>query len=244
MPPGERRMEGPFGDHYGHYSEASPFPVFHVQDGHSPPGRDLSRGRGRQAAAGRQVDRPRRRRDDRSAHPGGEPEHRGPLRQRRRGVPQPPHRVGEGAAPAGVVQDGAQPPRHGAAGAHQVRGDGAATTCRCGASGARCANSGTASTRGTGCCSCPIAPLDTLDYTSFEMHVGSKLVLDATGEVVTTDAPPTAHRGPGGIRPADRRTPRARRRVRGGAGEGASRARCWSGSCAGRGWGRSSSWPR
>ena len=32
----------------------------------------------------------------------------------------------------------------------------------------------------------PIAPLDTLDYTSFEMHVGSKLVLDATGEVVTT----------------------------------------------------------
>jgi 4-hydroxy-3-polyprenylbenzoate decarboxylase len=29
----------------------------------------------------------------------------------------------------------------------------------------------------------PIAPLDTLDFTSFTMHVGSKLVLDATGEV-------------------------------------------------------------
>lgn len=28
--PGERRMEGPFGDHFGHYSHASPFPVFHV----------------------------------------------------------------------------------------------------------------------------------------------------------------------------------------------------------------------
>jgi 4-hydroxy-3-polyprenylbenzoate decarboxylase len=28
----------------------------------------------------------------------------------------------------------------------------------------------------------PFAPLDTLDFTSFKMHVGSKLVLDATGE--------------------------------------------------------------
>ena len=29
--PHERRMEGPFGDHYGHYSEAAEFPVFHVE---------------------------------------------------------------------------------------------------------------------------------------------------------------------------------------------------------------------
>ncbi len=28
VPPYERQMEGPFGDHFGHYSEASPFPVF------------------------------------------------------------------------------------------------------------------------------------------------------------------------------------------------------------------------
>lgn len=28
--PGERRMEGPFGDHFGHYSAEAPFPVFHV----------------------------------------------------------------------------------------------------------------------------------------------------------------------------------------------------------------------
>jgi len=27
---GERRTEGPFGDHFGHYSAAAPFPVFHV----------------------------------------------------------------------------------------------------------------------------------------------------------------------------------------------------------------------
>ncbi len=31
VPPRERRMEGPFGDHFGHYSHAAPFPVFHVR---------------------------------------------------------------------------------------------------------------------------------------------------------------------------------------------------------------------
>ena len=31
VPPGERRPEGPFGDHFGHYSHAAPFPVFHLQ---------------------------------------------------------------------------------------------------------------------------------------------------------------------------------------------------------------------
>ncbi len=31
IPARERRMEGPFGDHFGHYSAASEFPVFHVK---------------------------------------------------------------------------------------------------------------------------------------------------------------------------------------------------------------------
>jgi menaquinone biosynthesis decarboxylase len=31
VPPGERQVEGPFGDHFGHYSGAAPFPVFHVR---------------------------------------------------------------------------------------------------------------------------------------------------------------------------------------------------------------------
>jgi UbiD family decarboxylase len=44
----------------------------------------------------------------------------------------------------------------------------------------------------------PIAPLDTLDYTSYRMHVGSKLVLDATGEALTSDAPPKAVADPAG----------------------------------------------
>jgi 4-hydroxy-3-polyprenylbenzoate decarboxylase len=30
VPAGERRREGPFGDHFGHYSHAAPFPVLHV----------------------------------------------------------------------------------------------------------------------------------------------------------------------------------------------------------------------
>jgi len=30
VPPGDRRLEGPFGDHFGHYSHAADYPVFHV----------------------------------------------------------------------------------------------------------------------------------------------------------------------------------------------------------------------
>lgn len=36
----------------------------------------------------------------------------------------------------------------------------------------------------------PFAPLDTLDFTSFKMHVGSKLVFDATGDVLNNGDPP------------------------------------------------------
>jgi UbiD family decarboxylase len=30
VPPVERKVEGPFGDHFGHYSHAAPFPVLHI----------------------------------------------------------------------------------------------------------------------------------------------------------------------------------------------------------------------
>jgi len=36
----------------------------------------------------------------------------------------------------------------------------------------------------------PFAPLDTLDFTSFKMHVGSKLVIDAAGEMRVNEEPP------------------------------------------------------
>jgi 4-hydroxy-3-polyprenylbenzoate decarboxylase len=32
VPAAERHLEGPFGDHFGHYSHAAPFPVFHVKE--------------------------------------------------------------------------------------------------------------------------------------------------------------------------------------------------------------------
>ncbi len=31
VPPAERRIEGPFGDHFGYYSRQAPFPVFHIK---------------------------------------------------------------------------------------------------------------------------------------------------------------------------------------------------------------------
>jgi UbiD family decarboxylase len=37
----------------------------------------------------------------------------------------------------------------------------------------------------------PFAPLDTLDFTSFKMHVGSKLVLDASGDIIKKEGPPS-----------------------------------------------------
>ena len=37
----------------------------------------------------------------------------------------------------------------------------------------------------------PIGALDTLDYTSYVMHVGAKVVFDATGDALTNDAPPS-----------------------------------------------------
>lgn len=38
----------------------------------------------------------------------------------------------------------------------------------------------------------PFAPLDTLDFTSFKMHVGSKLIIDAAADVVNNADPPRA----------------------------------------------------
>ena len=55
VPAGERRSEGPFGDHFGHYSHAAPFPVFHVRNVTHRARARLPGERRRQAAAGRQV---------------------------------------------------------------------------------------------------------------------------------------------------------------------------------------------
>jgi len=36
----------------------------------------------------------------------------------------------------------------------------------------------------------PVAPLDTLDFTSLQMHVGSKLIIDAAGHIINEAEPP------------------------------------------------------
>ena len=41
----------------------------------------------------------------------------------------------------------------------------------------------------------PIGTLDTLDYTSYTMHLGSKLVLDATGQFLDPGLPADHDRG-------------------------------------------------
>jgi 4-hydroxy-3-polyprenylbenzoate decarboxylase len=43
----------------------------------------------------------------------------------------------------------------------------------------------------------PVAPLDTLDFTSFKMHVGSKLVIDAAGDILNEMEPPKNIEDPG-----------------------------------------------
>jgi UbiD family decarboxylase len=45
------------------------------------------------------------------------------------------------------------------------------------------------------------APIDTLDYTSFRMHVGGKVVFDAAGEPVTREAPPSTVLDPARVEP-------------------------------------------
>ena len=55
VPPASGAMEGPFGDHFGHYSHAAPFPVFHVRAVTHRARAGVPGERGGQAAAGRQV---------------------------------------------------------------------------------------------------------------------------------------------------------------------------------------------
>ena len=67
VPPRERRMEGPFGDHFGHYSHAAEFPGLPPQRGDAPTESGLSRHRRGHPADGRQVPGRRDPADPRSA---------------------------------------------------------------------------------------------------------------------------------------------------------------------------------
>lgn len=188
VPPGERRLEGPYGDHFGHYSEASPFPVFHVQT-------------------------VTRRRD--AIYPGtvvGKP----PQEDKFLGIAAgeligPLVRVMNPNITDLYAYD--------AACFHNLLGVALKERHPGEVLKTALALLGTGQLALTKVLVCvredvdprnfsalltelwrrfeprermlllPIAPLDTLDYTSFEMHRGGKVVLDATGEPVTADPP-------------------------------------------------------
>ena len=191
VPPEVRRLEGPFGDHFGHYSEAEMFPVFNVRDGDPAAKPGVPRRRRWEAAAGGQVDRHRR------------GEIVGPLIR----VINPSIRDLSASADAvfhnllvvGMVE---RHPKEALKVALNLLGTGQLSLTKVTVLVREDVpvRSFPAMLRelwyrfdpADRMLLLPIAPLDTLDYTSYELHVGSKLVLDATGPARTTEAPPTA----------------------------------------------------
>jgi 4-hydroxy-3-polyprenylbenzoate decarboxylase len=183
VPVGERRMEGPFGDHFGHYSEAAEFPVFHIRKiTHrrnavyaativgKPPQEDKFLG----IAAAKMI---------------------GPLIT----VINP--NIVDMCAYAGagfhnllVVALKQRHPKEVLKTAMSLLGTGQLSLTKVMILvGPHC---NPRDFRGVlrelrrrfnpegGMWLLPLAPLDTLDFTSFRMHVGSKLVIDASGEAV------------------------------------------------------------
>ena len=204
--PGERRMEGPFGDHFGHYSEASEFPVFHVQRvTHrrdaiypatvvgKPPQEDKAMG----IAVGEMV---------------------GPLIRlvNPNIVDLYPFENASFHNLLGVSLK-ERHPKEVLKTALGLLGTGQLSLTKVAIMVREDVNPRNFTNLlrelwyrfepGERMLLLPIAPLDTLDYTSFRMHVGSKLVLDATGEALTTESPPRDVSNPSAM---DRRVVRHR----------------------------------
>lgn len=191
VPPGVRRMEGPFGDHFGHYSEAAEFPVFRVKRVTrrrnpvypatvvgKPPQEDKFMG----IAVGQMV---------------------GPLIRLIN-----PNIVELFASDAAGFHNLLVPavkerhPKEVIKTAFNLMGTGQLSLTKCMIMvredvnphdyGAVLRELWYRFEPEERLLLFPIAPLDTLDYTSYRMHVGSKLVLDATGEAVTSEPPPSS----------------------------------------------------
>src|SRR5262245_13504864 len=187
--PQERRREGPFGDHFGHYSEAADFPVFHVETvTHrrnpvyvgtivgKPPQEDKFLG----IASGEMV---------------------GPLiRLIHPNVLDLSAYVGAGFHNLLVVSVKERHPKEALKTAMGLLGTGQLSLTKVLVLVGPDRNP--RDFRGVlqdiwgrftpedHMWLLPVAPLDTLDFTSFKMHVGSKLVIDASGEAFRSDASP------------------------------------------------------
>jgi len=188
VPAKERRVEGPFGDHFGHYSEASEFPVFHIRRVTrrrnsvyaatvvgKPPQEDKFLG----LAAGAMV---------------------GPLiRLIHPNVVDLAAYVGAGFHNLLVASVKERHPKEVLKTALALLGTGQLSLTKVlvlvGAEQDPRDFRGVLREIGKRfdpedhMWLLPFAPLDTLDFTSFTMHVGSKLVLDACGAVLRPDPP-------------------------------------------------------
>ena len=185
---GERRMEGPFGDHFGHYSEAAEFPVFHI--------RQVTRRRNAVYAA-TVVGKPPQE-DKFLGLAAGEMV--GPLiKLIHPNVVDLAAYVGAGFHNLLVASIKERHPKEVLKTAMALLGTGQLSLTKVlvlvGAE--RDPRDFRGVLRDIGqrfdpedhMWLLPFAPLDTLDFTSFTMHVGSKLVIDACGAVARPDVP-------------------------------------------------------
>src|SRR5437762_1885658 len=189
VPPGERRMEGPFGDHFGHYSEAAEFPVMHI--------RQVTR-RSNPVYAATVVGKPPQEDKFLGIAAG---EMIGPLiKLINPNIVDMCAYVGAGFHNLLVVALKERHPKEVLKTAMSLLGTGQLSLTK------------VMILVGPDCSPAdfrrvlrevwhrfdpenhmwllPFAPLDTLDFTSFTMHVGSKLVIDAAGEVLQKDDAP------------------------------------------------------
>ena len=191
VPARERRVEGPFGDHFGHYSEAAEFPVFHI--------RTVTRRRNAVYAA-TVVGKPPQE-DKFLGLAAGEMV--GPLiKLIHPNVVDLAAYVGAGFHNLLVASIKERHPKEVLKTAMALLGTGQLSLTKVlvlvGAE--RDPRDFRGVLRDIGqrfepedhMWLLPFAPLDTLDFTSFTMHVGSKLVLDACGQVLRPDVPPPA----------------------------------------------------
>jgi len=188
VPAKERRIEGPFGDHFGHYSEAAEFPVFHV--------RQVTRRRNAVYAA-TVVGKPPQE-DKFLGLAAGEMV--GPLiKLIHPNVVDLAAYVGAGFHNLLVASVKERHPKEVLKTAMALLGTGQLSLTKVlvlvGAE--RDPRDFRGVLRDIGqrfdpedhMWLLPFAPLDTLDFTSFTMHVGSKLVIDACGEALRPDVP-------------------------------------------------------
>jgi UbiD family decarboxylase len=189
VPARERRMEGPFGDHFGHYSEAAEFPVMHI--------RKVTRRRNAMYA-GTVVGKPPQE-DKFLGEAAGEMI--GPLIQLINPNIIDIHAyAGAGFHNLLVVALNERHPKERLKTAMSLLGTGQLSLTKVmilvnphqfsGNFRAVLRDMWDRFDPEDHMWLLPVAPLDTLDFTSFKMHVGSKLVIDAAGDVINEAEPP------------------------------------------------------